>query len=120
MARPTRISPPAATGTTCAFTRRPGRVGWRPRGWNRSRQSRASVVRRVFTGDFVLEPGSTHRVVLRYRLPESVPLQPYHLYVRKQAGTAGWPLTISYGACREETTLTSDFRFECPPPLVTP
>ena len=67
-----------------------------------------------------MKPGSTHSVVLRYRLPGSVPLQPYRLYVRKQAGTGGWPLAVSYGACREQTTLTRDFRFECPPPLVTP
>jgi hypothetical protein len=69
----------------------------------------------VLTGDLVLQPGKDHVVTLRYRLPGATPTQPYRLYARKQAGTPGWPLAIRFGDCHEETTLTTDFRFQCPP-----
>lgn len=69
----------------------------------------------VFTGDFLLKPGEQHVVTLRYRLPAAKPAQPYRLFVRKQAGTPAWPLTVTYGPCREVTTLATDIRFQCPP-----
>jgi hypothetical protein len=66
-----------------------------------------------FTGDFTLKPGETHAVTLRYRLPDSVGTTPYWLLARKQAGAAAVPLTVTAGACREETALAQDIRFEC-------
>ncbi len=68
----------------------------------------------IFTGDFVLKPGEQHLVALHYRLPPGVPARPYRLFVRKQAGAMGSALSVAAGACREETTLERDFRFECP------
>ncbi len=68
----------------------------------------------VFSGDFVLAPGAAHTVTLRYRLPAGVPAEPYKLYVRKQAGTAGWPLTFSFRECRTQVTLGADARIACP------
>lgn len=67
----------------------------------------------VFSGDFTLKPGGQQVVTLRYRLPSSVTSAPYRLLARKQAGTAANPLTVTAGACREETTLARDVRFEC-------
>ena len=69
----------------------------------------------AFTGDFLLKPGEVHTVTLRYRLPSSVAVRPYLLFVRKQAGTGALPLTVVYGSCQEKTTLATDFRFSCPP-----
>lgn len=66
-----------------------------------------------FTGDFTLRPGEQQVVTLRYRLPASVGSAPYRLLARKQAGTAANPLTVTASACREETTLARDVRFEC-------
>lgn len=68
----------------------------------------------VFTGDFVMKPGAMHTVILRYRLPTGVAQRPYRLLVRKQAGTSGWPLSVAFNGCREQTTLTTDFHFQCP------
>ena len=69
----------------------------------------------AFTGDFVLKPGETHTLTLRYRLPSTVATQPYRLFVRKQAGTTPWPLTVRYDGCHEQTTLATDFHFSCLP-----
>jgi hypothetical protein len=65
------------------------------------------------SGDFTLLPGEQHVVTLRYRLPDSVRVAPYRLLIRKQAGTAGHPLTVAAGACKVETALTHDVWFEC-------
>jgi hypothetical protein len=65
------------------------------------------------SGDFTLKPGEQHIVTLRYRLPDSVRTAPYGLLIRKQAGTAGHPLTVTVGACREATALAQDVWFEC-------
>jgi hypothetical protein len=67
----------------------------------------------TFTGDFVLRPGESHTVVLRYRLPATVSAQPYRLFARKQAGTPGWPLTVHYGPCQEQVLLTTDRSIHC-------
>jgi len=37
----------------------------------------------VVAGDFVLRPGEQHTIMLRYRLPATVPVEPYRLLVRK-------------------------------------
>lgn len=74
----------------------------------------------VLTGDFVLQPGANQVVTLRYRLPATTPTQPYRLFVREQAGTPGWPLSVTFDACYEETALTTDFRFQCPPAVTQP
>jgi hypothetical protein len=67
-----------------------------------------------FAGDFVLRPAAQHVVALRYRLPVGLEVMPYSLTVRKQAGTAAYPLRIEAGKCRFETTLDRDRRIECP------
>jgi hypothetical protein len=67
----------------------------------------------VFTGEFVLKPGESHEVVLRYRLPNSVATEPYRLYLRKQAGTIAPPLRVQTGACLWQTDLGRDRSFEC-------
>jgi len=67
----------------------------------------------VFSGDFVLEPGASHEVVLRYRLPNSVATKPYRLFVRKQAGSVAPPLQAQAGACLWQTDLGRDREFEC-------
>jgi hypothetical protein len=68
----------------------------------------------VFTGDFVLRPGETHTVTLRYRLPSTVPVEPYRLFVRKQAGAPPLPVTVRYNGCRQRTDLIRDYSFTCP------
>jgi hypothetical protein len=67
----------------------------------------------VSSGEFVLKPGESHEVVLRYRLPDSVAAEPYQLFVRKQAGTAAPPLRVQAGACLWQTDLARDGEFEC-------
>jgi hypothetical protein len=67
----------------------------------------------VFAGSFSLRPGDQHDVTLRYRLPEDIPLSPYRLFVRKQAGTLAPPLTVEAGECRWVTDLSVDRVFVC-------
>lgn len=67
----------------------------------------------VFAGDFVLSPGGQHTVVLRYRLPADLPIGPYRLFVRKQAGAGAIPLQVMLGGCPWSITLEQDRTFEC-------
>jgi hypothetical protein len=67
----------------------------------------------LFTGDFALRPGDQQTVTLSYRLPASVPVKPYRLAVRKQAGTLALPLQVEVGGCRRTTDLGVDRVFEC-------
>ena len=67
----------------------------------------------LFTGDFALRPGDQQIVTLSYRLPASVPVKPYRLAVRKQAGTLALPLQVEVGGCRWGTDLGVDRVFEC-------
>jgi hypothetical protein len=67
----------------------------------------------VFSGEFVLRPGESHTVELRYRLPNSIASEPYRLFVRKQAGTGVPPLRIRAGACNWQIDLGRDRSFEC-------
>lgn len=67
----------------------------------------------TFTGDFVLKPGEQHVVVLRYRLPDAAARRPYRLFVRKQAGTPGWPLSVTAGACQQQAPLATDIMMQC-------
>jgi len=51
--------------------------------------------RAVWDGLMVLKPGETHEVAFRYRLPAQVRVgDAYYLYVQKQSGTWGVPLTV--------------------------
>jgi hypothetical protein len=68
----------------------------------------------VFTGDFDLRPGAQHVVTLTYRLPASVPVAPYRLLVRKQAGAGNWPLIVTKGTCTQNIILNTDSWVECP------
>ena len=67
----------------------------------------------VFTGDFSLPTGVQQVVTLRYRLPAEIPTSPYHLFVRKQAGTLAPPLMVEAGGCRWVTDLRVDRVFVC-------
>jgi hypothetical protein len=67
----------------------------------------------VFAGAFVLRPGEAWTITLRYRLPDSVPSQPYRLTVRRQAGAQAVPLRVTVGRCHWETDLARDRMFEC-------
>jgi hypothetical protein len=67
----------------------------------------------VFTGSFSLRPGDQHVVTLRYRLPKDIPISPYRLFVRKQAGTLAPPLTVEARECRWATDLSVDRKFVC-------
>lgn len=67
----------------------------------------------VFAGDFVVQPGQKHEVILRYRLPASLAAVPYRLYVRKQAGTDAVPLIVEAPGCRWESDLRNDRTFVC-------
>jgi hypothetical protein len=67
----------------------------------------------VLAGSFMLRPTESHVVQFRYRLPKSLASGPYQLFVRKQAGTPAVPLAIRAGACRWESNLARDRRFEC-------
>jgi len=67
----------------------------------------------MISGEFVLRPGESREIVLRYRLPNSVAAEPYRLFVRKQAGTAAPPLRVQAGACLWQTDLGRDREFEC-------
>jgi len=82
-------------------------------GLERAKTDRGEGNTTVFSGEFVLKPGESHEVVLRYRLPSSIAVQPYRLFVRKQAGTAAPPLRVQVGACRWQTDLGRDREFEC-------
>ena len=82
-------------------------------GRERTKTERGEGNTTLFSGDFVLKPGESHAVVLRYRLPGSVATQPYRLFVRKQAGTAAQPFRVQTGACRWLTDLARDREFEC-------
>lgn len=65
----------------------------------------------IFAGDFVMSPGETHTVTLRYRLPAGLPTVPYRLFVRKQAGTDAIPLIVEALGHRWETDLREDRAF---------
>ncbi len=82
-------------------------------GLERAKTDRGEGNTTVFSGEFVLKPGESHKVVLRYRLPNSVAAEPYRLFVRKQAGTAAPPLRVQAGACLWQTDLARDREFEC-------
>ena len=82
-------------------------------GLERTKTERGEGNTTVFSGEFVLKPGESHEVVLRYRLPNSVAAEPYRLFVRKQAGTAAPPLRVQAGACLWQTDLARDREFEC-------
>ena len=82
-------------------------------GLERTKTERGEGNTTVFSGEFVLKPGESHKVVLRYRLPNSVATEPYQLFVRKQAGTAAPPLRVQAGACLWQTDLGRDREFEC-------
>jgi hypothetical protein len=70
----------------------------------------------VFAGAFVLRPAAQHVVTLRYRLPETVSVDPFRLVVRKQAGTLAPLLQVESGPCRWSTDLGQDRRFACTGP----
>jgi len=82
-------------------------------GLERAKTDRGEGNTTVFSGEFVLKPGESHDIVLRYRLPNSVATEPYRLFVRKQAGTAAPPLRVQAGACLWQTDLARDREFEC-------
>lgn len=67
----------------------------------------------VFTGDFAMRPGDTHRVTVSYRLPAALANGPYRLEVRKQAGTLALPLRVQVGTCNWSSDLAEDREFEC-------
>lgn len=67
----------------------------------------------IFAGDFVLRPGAQQVVTLRYRLPADLPVAPYQLFVRKQAGTAAIPLAVEALDCQWKSDLREDRAFVC-------
>jgi hypothetical protein len=68
----------------------------------------------MFTGDFVLKPGEGHTVQLSYALPAATPMQPYRLFIRKQAGTRALNVNVTLPTCRKQVVLAQDIRWECP------
>ena len=67
----------------------------------------------LFSGDFVLRPGNSTTITLRYRLPESAISDPYRITVRTQGGTVSLPLEVQYGSCLWNTTLDRDVSLQC-------
>ncbi len=49
----------------------------------------------VFGGYFVLRPGASHTVTLRYRLPARIVPAAYRLVVQRQSGSGSLPLTLT-------------------------
>ena len=91
----------------------PAAKWWLAEGLSRTKTERGEGNTAVFSGEFVLKPGESHEVVLRYRLPNSVTAEPYRLFVRKQAGTVSPPLRVQAGSCLWQTDLGHDREFEC-------
>ncbi len=83
-------------------------------GLRQSKTERGENGSTVFSGDFVLRPGSLAIITLRYRLPETASAMPYTLTVRKQAGTLAVPLTVQVGTCAWRADLAQDQSFACP------
>jgi hypothetical protein len=67
----------------------------------------------VFSGAYTIRPGEAHTIELRYRLPESVNLGNYRLFVRKQAGTPDIPLHVEAAGCTWDLVLDRDRRLAC-------
>ncbi len=82
-------------------------------GLRQSKTERGENGSSLFSGDFVLRPGSRAIITLRYRLPETVSARPYTLVVRKQAGTLTAPLAVQAGPCTWRTDLSRDRSFTC-------
>ena len=82
-------------------------------GLNRAATEPGEAGTTIFTGSFVLRPGDTTVITLRYRLPAALATGPYRLLVRKQAGTLAPPLTVEAGTCRWTTDLAEDRSFAC-------
>jgi len=59
----------------------------------------------VFSGFFIMEPGSEHTVTFTYRLPPAIMQEDYRLVVQKQSGMAPLPLSVKVADDGFETTL---------------
>jgi len=59
----------------------------------------------VFSGFFIIKPGSEHTVTFTYRLPTAMTQEDYRLVVQKQSGAAPLPLTVKVADDGFETTL---------------
>ena len=66
---------------------------------------RAEQGTQQFAGYFVLNPGTQHRVTLRYRLPPTLRPTNYQLVVQRQAGTDPLALHLQHGDAQFETSM---------------
>jgi hypothetical protein len=66
---------------------------------------RAEQGTQQFAGYFVLNPGTQHRVTLRYRLPPTLRPANYQLMVQRQAGTGPLALHLQRGDAQFETSM---------------
>jgi hypothetical protein len=61
----------------------------------------------LFSGYFILSPGTTHTVIFQYRLPPTIKADEYTLLVRRQAGSGPLPFAAAINAQTIETTISA-------------